>query len=435
MGLLDTAFQDYSDPYLAFAQKMFAAGAPSTRRIGLGEALAGGLSGIQESRNQNSLFAQKKSQDDIAMQLRQMQLGQLQQQMQDSEAQKTRAAELPNIIQKFGNDYQGMMRAGVPPEYVKQLADSRNYGINKVARVEDVAGDNGLKVKRMLDDYGNPVGTDLPAYVSPVQVDSGSKIQFEIPQAGLSINKTASPDTIRNTNLGYAQINSRLNGSITHGVAGLSKDQNEALFGENGAVTNGRLDPNRINSKTASILADAYLLNPNTDMSKISADISLNRNSSFRQRALSAEILPEVLQNMVDAGKKVDFSKNRTIGKMQQWMKGEFNDPDLTSYMAQRNDALMTLAGVMRQNGMTDMAHRAETEAASPTMDGGALDAWMAAQNKALQPRLRVNQRITRDTPQQNNATNATQKQVVKTGMYNGKKVVQYDDGTVEYVN
>ncbi|MGI4937367.1 MAG: hypothetical protein ACRYF5_11570 [Janthinobacterium lividum] len=67
--------------------------------------------------------------------------------------------------------------------------------------------------------------------------------------------------------------------------------------------------------------------------------------------------------------------------------------------MTQRNDALMTVARVMRGNGMTDMAHKAETEVSSPTMSPAALDAWFRGQMKSLQPRLDINRRITRDAP------------------------------------
>ncbi len=181
---------------------------------------------------------------------------------------------------------------------------------------------------------------------------------------------------------------------LTHGVKGLSPEQNEALYGPNGAVTTGKLDPMRVNGRTASIFADAFIHNPNIDMAKISGDIALGRNAGYRQKAMVAETLPHIMQNMVDAGKAIGFSDNRTIGKMQGWVKGEFNDPAMTEYMTQRNDALMSIAGVMRGLGMTDMAHKAEIEVSSPTMSPAALDAWMRGQMKSLQPRLDANRQI-----------------------------------------
>ncbi len=186
--------------------------------------------------------------------------------------------------------------------------------------------------------------------------------------------------------------------AIKHGAASLTPEQNEALFGEKGAVATGKLDPNRINSRTAAILADAFLKNPNQDMAKLSADISLSRNATFRQRAMTAEVLPEIMGNMVEAGKKVNFSNYEPIGRMQLFLKGKVNDPDLAYYMTQRNDALMTIAGVMRGSGMTDQAHKAEIEAQAPTMAPAALDAWMAAQMKSLGPRLKLNASITKST-------------------------------------
>lgn len=182
--------------------------------------------------------------------------------------------------------------------------------------------------------------------------------------------------------------------AVKHGAAGLSKEQNEALFGENGAVTTGKLDPNRINSKTAALLADAFILNPKTDMAKLSGDIALGRNATYRQRAMVAETLPEIMTNMVESGKKLGFSDIKTLGKMQAWVKGETNDPQYTEYMTQRNDALMTIASVMRGVGMTDQAHRAEIEVSAPTMSPRALDAWYAGQMKSLEPRLKLNRAI-----------------------------------------
>lgn len=187
--------------------------------------------------------------------------------------------------------------------------------------------------------------------------------------------------------------------TVKHGAAGLSPEQNQALFGPKGAVTEGRIDVNRINSKTAALFANAEIANPGQDLAAKSGNIQLARNATFRQKAMVAEALPEIMQNMVDAGKKVNFSNFEPIGQMQAWVEGKTNDPDLTAYMTQRNDALMTIAGVMRGVGMTDKAHQAEIEVAKPTMSPRALDAWYDAQMKALAPRLRINREVIRNAP------------------------------------
>jgi hypothetical protein len=53
----------------------------------------------------------------------------------------------------------------------------------------------------------------------------------------------------------------------------LTPEQNDALFGENGAVAAGKLNPNKINSRNASMWADAFLRNPNADPVKIARDV------------------------------------------------------------------------------------------------------------------------------------------------------------------
>lgn len=232
------------------------------------------------------------------------------------------------------------------------------------------------------------------------QADDGGTIsQVQTPGLGGApiitpiANKVATPgELIRDetTRRGQDKAGERLAGG------NLTPEQNDALYGVNGAVTTGKLDPRRVNSRTATILANAYMLNPNTDMNLLSSNAALMGNAPYMARAQTTELLPEILTNVVDAGKKVNYSDAAFVGALQKFANGQMNDPDFVNYMAQRNDALLTIAGVMRGNGATDQAHRAETEAASPTMSPRALEAWMDAQTKALAPRLRNAQKVTR---------------------------------------
>lgn len=161
------------------------------------------------------------------------------------------------------------------------------------------------------------------------------------------------------------------------------------------AVAEGRLDPSRLNSRTAPIYGRIALSNPTLNFNRMIADATLQKNPTFQQRSMTLESLPEVMSSMVQLGHKVGFSDNRTLGNMQAWLKGEFNDPDMQEYMTVRNDALMTIANVMRGVGMSDQAHRAEIEAASPTMSPAALDAWLRGQMASLEPRMSRVHRVT----------------------------------------
>lgn len=161
------------------------------------------------------------------------------------------------------------------------------------------------------------------------------------------------------------------------------------------AVAEGRLDPSKLNSRTTAIFGKLALSNPTLNFNRMIADAALQKNPTFQQRAMTMESLPEVMTSMVNLGRKVGFDDVKSVGKIQSWMKGELNDPDMQEYMTVRNDALMTIANVMRGVGMSDQAHRAEIEVASPTMSPKALDAWMSGQMASLQPRLSRVHRVT----------------------------------------
>ena len=81
---------DFNDPQqaglLAFAQNMFAAGAPQTRRVGIGQALTSGLSGMQQAQQAAEQARRQKQEEEMMMQMKQMQFGQMQQKMQEQKA-------------------------------------------------------------------------------------------------------------------------------------------------------------------------------------------------------------------------------------------------------------------------------------------------------------------------------------------------------------
>lgn len=81
---------DFEDPQqaglLALAQGLFAAGAPQNRRVGLGEALAGGIGNMQQAQMQAEMLRRKKQEQDLAAQMHQMKFGQMQQEIEKQKA-------------------------------------------------------------------------------------------------------------------------------------------------------------------------------------------------------------------------------------------------------------------------------------------------------------------------------------------------------------
>lgn len=90
-------------------------------------------------------------------------------------------------------DFQALVRAGVPFDLVKQLADAQNLGKPKVARTVEVEGPNGSKMLQNQDDYGQPVGDGMNGYVAPQLIDTGDRKTFAKPMTGQSFAMGMSP--------------------------------------------------------------------------------------------------------------------------------------------------------------------------------------------------------------------------------------------------
>jgi len=188
----------------------------------------------------------------------------------------------------------------------------------------------------------------------------------------LNVHRDTNPVDFRNPQLGA---------TTPEGQAALTR-----------AVQEGRLDPTRVNSRSAPILAQMELNTPGMNFNRLHADAALQSNATFQQRNMSAEMLPGVLQNLTNLGKKLNdgtgYYDLKTVGGMQKWLNGETNDPAYTEYMTVRNDAMLRLANVMRGVGMSDKTIEMENETATPTLAPYALDAWLKGQMSVLTPML-----------------------------------------------
>lgn len=167
----------------------------------------------------------------------------------------------------------------------------------------------------------------------------------------------------------------------------LNDDERAAL---SKAVGDGRIDLKGITKFQAKVVAQSLIDNPNLDAIHLHAAATLAANPAAQQKAALVQAVPTVLANVRDAGKKLNFSDAQFLGKMQAYAKGQFNDPDMVSYMSQRNDAMQTLAQVMSGVGATDMRTKMESDAAPQSMSPKAWDGWYSGQIAALRPRIQM---------------------------------------------
>lgn len=205
----------------------------------------------------------------------------------------------------------------------------------------------------------------------------------------------ATADTLSQTRLRNVQADAGGFNPNTGQGGHLTPDQSAALAK---AVSEGRLDPMRVNSRSGPILAQMELNTPGMNFNGMHADAALQSNAGFQQKAISMDAMPTILSHMTSLGKKLNggtgYSDVKSVGQMQQWMNGQLNDPEYTEYMTVRNDALMKLASVMRGVGMSDQAHSAEIQAAAPTLSPLALDGWLKGQLSTMEPLLARTQAV-----------------------------------------
>jgi hypothetical protein len=98
---------------------------------------------------------------------------------QEAERERQRIAAImndPNLTP------QQKIAMGIP-----EKAADPNYGRGKISKQVEVAGPNGEKLIQNLDEFGAPIGQPIPAYLAPVQVNTGGAVQFVTPKAGASL--------------------------------------------------------------------------------------------------------------------------------------------------------------------------------------------------------------------------------------------------------
>ena len=178
-------------------------------------------------------------------------------------------------------------------------------------------------------------------------------------------------------------------------------------------VATGDLAPMSLSKRTGNfnaVLARAKQINPDFVPRQEDMDFSAGRTSSFRSKDITMQSIPAIIENVVKAGKAVNYDPIRFVGMAQAWKNKQLNDPAQVEYMALRNDALLSIAGVMRGTGATDQAHKVEMEAMDPTLPPAALDAWAKAQFESFKPRMeqydKIYHRDKPDVSQQSGSTN-----------------------------
>lgn len=88
------------------------------------------------------------------------------------------------------------MQLGGSVEDAQRLASAKDWGASEVARTIEGTDAKGNKVTYQYDKFGRPIGDGVQAYIAPVQVDLGGRVQFVKPSAGVSLAKGMTPGEV-----------------------------------------------------------------------------------------------------------------------------------------------------------------------------------------------------------------------------------------------
>jgi len=101
---------------------------------------------------------------------------------------------------------QQAIAAGVPVDLVKSYYEAPNIGRAEVARTVEITGANGEKLIQQLDKAGQPVGAPMPAYIAPMQINTGGAIELAAPKAGQRFAVGMSPSERDASARGWANV-------------------------------------------------------------------------------------------------------------------------------------------------------------------------------------------------------------------------------------
>lgn len=225
MGLLDLMNSDTG----VLGAALLAAGAPQAVRPNFGQGLLNAMGQAQswkaqeEERRQKAMMMQAQIAE-IQAQAQQRQSAVEQAQRKAAEEARQRlllqkafspvspvnansasgvTGPRPEALQAVGGqpkvNYQQLIAQGLPPELVKSLAESANYGTPEVARTIEGRDEQGRPVTLQFDKQGRQIGQGVQQWKAPERIDTGGAINIwdPITRATLQqIGKTNTPDAV-----------------------------------------------------------------------------------------------------------------------------------------------------------------------------------------------------------------------------------------------
>ena len=326
-----------------------------------------------------------------------------QDQQRAAQAQSQRDAQFQSALQQGATPSQLAQYFPEKVDLLKKLAEAPNFGRQAVARTAEVEGPNGAKMIRQLDQYGQPVSEDMAGYVAPQGVNLGNKYVFAKPVAGQSLEMGMSPSERDASARGWAGnsiAQQRL--AMEQAQAGQPKPQ----FHEGQWIT----PPTAQNPQGTVTPAQGFVKLPG-----------------------------EAAKKQLSGIEALNGSINEYVSELGDWNKAKMLSPDARAAMGTKYNNMMLQAKEAYNLGVLNGPdYKILTSiVADPTSASSVLlsnDA-MKKQATELSRIMGTVAKATRGAGANAETTSGAGKTPVATGMYNGRKVVKYSDGSTEYAN
>jgi hypothetical protein len=324
----------------------------------------------------------------------------LQQKQRDQDKASAIQAAIPTLYGDDGKfDYRRAAELGASPSDIKAYAELPTLGAPQAWKTLEVPGADGSKKIILLDNNGQPMNEGFAGYVAPQLVDTGDKKQFVTPTAGASYQVGMTPAQIDAQNRGWANVSlrgdaNRIAGDANNIMAGLKQEEQQLKVDE----LKAKQDEQRraLGAQQASINAQIGVI-----------DKALGHPGRETVTGLSGKLDP---RNYI-AG--TDATNFKTV--VDQIGGAAF---------------LQAFESLKGGGQITEVEGKKATDAMARLNTAQSDAEFKESLNELRQIMAQGQARLGGAPAQQPQAPART---VTRTGVSNGRKVIQYSDGSVEY--
>lgn len=319
-----------------------------------------------------------------------------------------------------GFNVQEALRLGLTPKQIQEYSDLENVGRQEVARTVE-GMENGRPVTLQYDKFGQPIGRGVEQWKAPVQVNRGDRVDFVSPvtmqqQGSFGVNMSPSErDAAARGWAGQALSREKFNAEQQQGgKPTFNADAGGFIYPPSASNPQGAVVPlSGFQKPLNDVQAKAQLFGTRMqEADKIMGQLEA-AGKSYSTPGANLPIVGRAVNMLnTEQGQMLDQAKRDFTNAVLRRESGaaiaqsEFDSAD-KQYFPQIGDSDKVIAQKARARQI-------------------AIQGVLAEVPKGTKP-LNV------DGPK--GAQQAPAKQIVKQGMYGGRKVVQYADGTVDYAD